>query len=430
MIEDGDDFINGLLMEFGQTAVDEQPMRHQEDFRSPEAVIERARKYVAKMPVAVSGDNGSGKTFNVACVLVKGFELPTEDALEILREYSDRCDPPWSEHELQHKINDAARAKGSSGYLRNAKTDNWERIPIPEHRLPPQRQQKPERAKPAKNTMAAVVEKAIEHSKQGHKALIDLGIPELNAAIGGGVEFGEMLLIAARPSHGKSAMALQMISAMTAKGIRCAFVSEEMTELMIGKRVLQFAQPMPSHMWAGQSDALIEKMGQYFANREECYIIENCRTVENVCDQIRELAKNDGVKAVVVDYVQLLQSSGSRYETVTQNSVALRQVCTETGVLLIALAQMSRAIEGRDSFVPKTSDLKESGQLEQDADVILFLVWPWKLDANQPKFEYHIYAAKNRNREVVNHVVSCEFDPARQRIRAARPETNYDEFAN
>jgi replicative DNA helicase len=124
----------------------------------------------------------------------------------------------------------------------------------------------------------------------------------------------------------------------------------------------------------------------------------------------------------VVDYVQLLASSGNRFETVTANSVILRKVCTETGVLMIVLAQMSRAIEGRDSFVPKTSDLRESGQLEQDADVLLFLVWPWKLDSEKPKEEYLVFVAKNRNREIVDVVVKCTFDPARQKISGAGPK--------
>ena len=95
-------------------------------------------------------------------------------------------------------------------------------------------------------------------------------------------------------------------------------------------------------------------------------------------------------------------------------------------MLLIVLAQMSRAIEGRDSFIPKTSDLRESGQLEQDADVLLFLVWPWKLDSEKPKEEYVVFVAKNRNREIVDVVVQCRFDPARQKISGAGPtEENY-----
>jgi replicative DNA helicase len=222
-------------------------------------------------------------------------------------------------------------------------------------------------------------------------------------------------MIAARPSHGKSAMALQMIDQMTSDGIQCAFFSEEMNSLTVGKRVLQFVVATPETMWNSNRQKIETDVDAHFQDRAECEVIENCRTAERVAEEIRELAAN-GVKAVVVDYVQLLSSSGNRFETVTANSVILRKVCSETGVLLIVLAQMSRAIEGRDSFIPKTSDLRESGQLEQDADVLLFLVWPWKLNSEKPREEYVVFVAKNRNREIVDVCVQCRFDAARQRI--------------
>lgn len=422
----GNALITDILSEYGSA----QPLEyhHQRDFRSEDAVVERAAKYVEKMPSAISGENGHARTFHVACVLVKGFELTTEQAMSILRDYNARCDPPWTEHELQHKLDDAQKATGQSGYLRNAKPDRWDSVTVPEYREPKPKQkptEKVERSKPTRRSLRDAVKQSIEHSATGKKNLIDLGIPALNRAIGGGAEFGEMIMIAARPSHGKSAMALQMIDQMTADGIPCAFFSEEMNALTVGKRVLQYVVSTPETLWNANRPKIEADVESHFQSRAECEVIENCRTAERVAEEIRELAAK-GVKAVVVDYVQLLSSSGNRFETVTANSVILRKVCTETGVLLIVLAQMSRAIEGRDSFVPKTSDLRESGQLEQDADVLLFLVWPWKLDSEKPKNEYVVFVAKNRNREIVDVVVQCNFDPARQKISGAGPtEENY-----
>lgn len=416
----GNALISDMLDAYGSA----QPMdyHHQRDFRSEDAVVERAAKYVEKMPSAVSGENGSAKTYHVACVLVKGFELSSDQAMSILKEFNARCDPPWSDYELQHKMDDAQKASGQSGYLRNAKPERWEAVQVPEYQPPVEKKQKakPEQSKPTRQTLRDAVAKSIEHSAAGKKNLINLGIPDLNKAVGGGVEFGEMIMIAARPSHGKSAIALQMIDQMTADGIPCAFFSEEMNSLTVGKRVLQFVTPVPETLWKDNRTKIESQVGQHFDTRAECEVVENCRTAERIADEIREMAKR-GVKAVVVDYVQLLASSGNRFETVTANSVILRKVCTETGVLMIVLAQMSRAIEGRDSFIPKTSDLRESGQLEQDADVLLFLVWPWKLDSEKPKEEYLIFVAKNRNREIVDVVVKCTFEPARQKISGAGP---------
>jgi KaiC/GvpD/RAD55 family RecA-like ATPase len=424
----GNALISDMLNAYGAA----QPLEyhHQRDFRSEDAVVERASKYVEKMPAAVSGDNGHAKTYHVACVLLKGFELSTAQAMEVLKEYNARCDPPWSDYELQHKIDDAAKASGQSGYLRNAKPERWETVSVPEYRPPAEKKQKakPEQPKPTRQTLRDAVARSIQHSAAGKKNLINLGIPDLNRAIGGGAEFGEMIMIAARPSHGKSAIALQMIDQMTADGIPCAFFSEEMNSLTVGKRVLQFVTAAPETMWNVQRAKIESDVASHFSTRAECEVVENCRTAEKIAEEVREMAKR-GVKAVVVDYVQLLASSGNRFETVTANSVILRKVCTETGVLMIVLAQMSRAIEGRDSFVPKTSDLRESGQLEQDADVLLFLVWPWKLDSEKPKEEYLVFVAKNRNREIVDVVVKCKFDPARQKISGAGPKEESYEWA-
>ncbi len=78
------------------------------------SVYERAQKYVSKMDAAVSGANGHAATFAVAKALVDGFALSKEDALAILREYNERCSPPWKEHELLHKVNTVT---SSTGYL-------------------------------------------------------------------------------------------------------------------------------------------------------------------------------------------------------------------------------------------------------------------------------------------------------------------------
>lgn len=84
------------------------------------SLIERAQKYVAKMPPAVSGQNGHGATFHVACVLVQGFGLTPAQAMPLLQEFNLRCEPPWKERELRHKLDGAEKAFNSDkgrGYL-------------------------------------------------------------------------------------------------------------------------------------------------------------------------------------------------------------------------------------------------------------------------------------------------------------------------
>lgn len=85
--------------------------------RSPGDRIERARRYVARMPAAVAGQGGHRALWLVALAVVRGFALELEDALDVLRDYSTRCVPPWSERELLHKVADATRADAPLGYL-------------------------------------------------------------------------------------------------------------------------------------------------------------------------------------------------------------------------------------------------------------------------------------------------------------------------
>jgi hypothetical protein len=74
-------------------------------------VTERASRYVAALPAAISGARGHDAHFRVACVLINGFALPDEHAWPILREYNARCLPPWSEHELRHKLAEAYKVQ-------------------------------------------------------------------------------------------------------------------------------------------------------------------------------------------------------------------------------------------------------------------------------------------------------------------------------
>lgn len=88
------------------------------DYGQPQSkIIERARAYVAKMDAAISGQGGHDQTYTVACRLVLGFALSEESAWPVLLEYNQRCEPPWSEGELRHKLRDALKHEGPRGDL-------------------------------------------------------------------------------------------------------------------------------------------------------------------------------------------------------------------------------------------------------------------------------------------------------------------------
>jgi archaellum biogenesis ATPase FlaH len=395
-------------------------------WHSEAAVIERARQYLAKCPPAVSGQNGSAACYRVACVLRRGFGLTMDEAFDAIRDWNAACEPPWSEHELRHKLKDAEKADGPLNYLRATKPENFERVKVPAYSQPKAKKTEPQET-PAEERIVRTTlrEAAMEHLarlQDGTPKLIRTGIQELDYAVGGGFEFGEMVVVGARPGHGKSAFAMQALDYMIASGTPCAMMSEEMSKLMLGKRITQLASDIPEHEWAAKFNSLTGQLERHFSNRAECHIVQHTRDVYTMAEEIGTLVKTEGVRIVCVDYLQLLKNAKkSRYEIVTESSVVLRQCCSENKVLMFALAQIGRGLESRESFIPNMSDLKESGQIEQDADVVLFLVWPHKIQSSESVDDYWLYVAKNRSRETKRYTIQMRFEASRQRIVSAGP---------
>lgn len=391
------------------------------EWRSESAVIDRARKYLQKMEVSVSGQDGHGKAFKAACVLVLGFELSQDDALQLLREWNQGCQPPWSERELLHKVESAGQQNGERGYLRNVAPQNYHHVPVPEYRPAKKKVDEPV-ANIQVTTMEEAARRYHERLTAGNIKLIDLGLPDLDYALGGGVEAGEMIIFAGRPSHGKSMTAQQVAQNFTAAGTPVVFISEEMSHLAIGKRAIQYASAVPGEYWGIKNEAVANDISTHFAERKPCYIIEGCRTVDRVAEQIRHHVDEFGAGLAIVDYAQQLAGiSKNRHEEIARVSRTLKHVGSECNIPMIVLAQMSRDIEKRPQFIPVMSDLKESGQLEQDADVIVFMVWPFKIDPSKDRDEYLMFVAKNRNRPINETCVKCKFIPQRQQLVYVRP---------
>jgi replicative DNA helicase len=395
-------------------------------------LIERARAYVAKMAPAISGASGHDQTFKVACVLKMGFALDDSDALALIREWNTGCQPPWSERELLHKIKQAGNQPGARGYLSEARPESYEKI-----RIPSSYKEKPEAAEQVDEpneikTLADAAREYLQTLADGTQDLVKLGIPDLDDAMGGGVAYGEMVIFAARPSHGKSAIALQIVHNATANGLPALFVSEEMSALALGKRTVQFASNIKEPQWQLNPDDVESDVERHFRQRAPAYIIESTGTAERCKELVEKAVDEKGVKLIVVDYAQLLGSvkTKSEYDKYTETSKMLRRLASTKQIVAIVLVQLNRGIEGRNIFVPTMADIKGSGQFEQDADVIVGQVWPYKIDGSEPPSKYCFYVLKNRNREIVKMFVECEFVPSRQKVVAKEIEVKdfYDSY--
>jgi replicative DNA helicase len=395
-----------------------QPTICGRDVASHTPLVERAAKYLAKMDASVSGSGGHNTAWRAACAMVQGFGLSPGDAFQLLAsDWNQRCKPPWSVKELNHKIKQAGEAPGQRGYLADATPDQWEKIVLRIGKLPAEASESVGVEPVRRTTLASAASDYVQQLATGTIPLIETGIPELDKAIGGGVAPGEMVIVAARPSHGKSAIALQMVHHMTRRGVAAVIVSEEMSSLALGKRAVQFAIDMPEREWKENHSEVADQLKDHFATRKDAIILESCGTVERVVAEVEKAVAESDAGVVVVDYVQLLKAKGNgRYEQVTAASQEMRRLASRLNVAVIVLAQLSRKVEERKKFLPMASDLKETGQLEQDADVIILGVWPHRIDAANPPEDYQFFVVKNRNRAIVNGAFQCRFEPERQRL--------------
>lgn len=410
-----------------QTAIDSllasRPVKHipkTDKTVTEQDIVERASRYVARMPAAVSGARGHDRTYHVACVLVLGFGLDDSDAMAVLLEYNQRCEPPWSEKELQHKIDGAKKESGDRNFLRFAARDEIYAVRVPQYS---ESQQKPGPTVSV-GSLHEAANQYLDTIREGRTTLIETGVPGLDAALAGGLDPGEMMIMAARPSHGKSAVALQIVHHWTSIGLPTLFVSEEMSALSLGKRAIQFASQIHQHYWTASLDKVQQHVAEHFASRAPCFIAEGCRNIAKVYDVVKKQVEQNQIKCLVVDYAQLLDGQGgNRFEKISNVSVGLRRIASEFKLVTVVLCQLNRAIEAREHFLPKMSDIRETGQLEQDADVIVFNVWPWKVDPKQEKYRYQFFVCKNRNREIAHNHVDCTFDPSRQMFLDAESAT-------
>lgn len=423
------DELNALVNQFWP----DEPMGPAQSvqYHSDDAAVERARKYLSKVPPAVSGQSGHDQTFIAACRLILGFGLSEQVTLQLLGEWNQTCQPMWSDRELLHKVQDAQKQTGPRNYLRNVQPQNWSKIKLPDY--------KPSAPKhePKMTTLVDATRKYIEQLRSGTSELIELGLGDVDYAIAGGVERGELVILAARPSHGKSAIALQCVHTWTLNARPCLIISEEMSAMALGKRTLQHISAVPEEHWRTSLKELDTDLDYYASNRAPGIIAESCGTTEAAIEQIEKAVTEQKIQCVVVDYAQILRGYGkTRYEQITATSIALKQLAGKHNLVVLLLCQLSREIEKRTQFKPVMSDIKETGQLEQDADVILFSVWPHRIDSSKPPEEFQFFVGKNRNRRINQPAVTCRFKPSRQMIlpQAAKDMKNYqpafDNFNN
>jgi replicative DNA helicase len=211
---------------------------------------------------------------------------------------------------------------------------------------------------------------------------VTTGFMDLDTLLATGLKRGDLVIVAARPSLGKTSLVLNFAkSASERQTATVAFFSIEMAAEQLVQRMLAIESGVDSARLAfGQhSDRDERKISQALGVLSDLSIYFDdsaMLTVAEMRAKARRLQLERGLDLVVVDYLQLMQSgtrNENRVQEVSYVSRSLKQLARDLDVPVVACSQLSRASEIRSSNVPQLSDLRESGSIEQDADVVMFI---------------------------------------------------------
>ena len=226
-----------------------------------------------------------------------------------------------------------------------------------------------------------------------------------------GLHSGEMVIIGGRPSMGKTSFLLQLAWQVEAPAL---IISAEMSRQAIGERLISHVSGVPMRKIKAKrttaADNLKAKEALELISKKEIYISDESRvTPEVIAGEIEALAKmgeNYTSPCIFIDYLQLLSMTnfyGSGEIEVAAISRELKAIAKETTARFVVASQLNRANEQRENHTPRMSDLRGSGSIEQDADVILLLHRPsyYRIadedpDANDDGQAF-VYIAKNRS---------------------------------
>jgi replicative DNA helicase len=266
---------------------------------------------------------------------------------------------------------------------------------------------------------------AAQHAGERDLEGLDIGFADLNA-LTGGLHASDLIVLAARPSMGKSALALQMAvaAARAHEALPVAVFTLEMSNAQLALRLLCAearvdAQRVRRGFTSQAEWARLWEASERLHALPLLFDESAALTPLDVRARAKRLQLEQGLGMIVVDYLQLLTPSrrkDNRVQEVSEISRELKVLAKDLDVPVLALSQLSRAVEGRRPPVPQLSDLRDSGTIEQDADVVLFLDRGDLHEPNRPEAGTRLILAKQRNGPL--GTVKLRFDGASVRFDA------------
>ena len=212
---------------------------------------------------------------------------------------------------------------------------------------------------------------------------LNIGFDKLDDMLGG-LEGGDLIVIGARPAVGKSALVTQIASNLSKQGKRIGFYNLEMQNKQVYERFIVsesgigLTRLRRAINFLGDEKERFDKANETLEKSENIVITSSGSKTVN---DIRSESKHMDYDIIIIDYMQLIKSEttyrGNRAAEVGEISRSLKSLAMELNIPIIALSQLNRASEGRDTKEPAMSELREAGNIEQDASVIILL---WNLD--------------------------------------------------
>ncbi len=266
------------------------------------------------------------------------------------------------------------------------------------------------------------------HKDKGKIRGVPTGFKDLDNTLAG-LQRSDLFILAARPSMGKTALALNIAHNVSIGANEPVLIfSLEMSKEQLVDRLLSMESGVDA--WAlrtgNLTDADFEKIGQAMGQLSEAKIFIDDTpgiTVSDLRTKARREAHQHKLGLIIVDYLQLMSGGskfggeGNRVQEISEISRGLKGIARELNVPLIALSQLSRSVESRNPQIPQLADLRESGSIEQDADVVAFIYREdyYKPDTDR-KHVTDILIKKHRNGPT--GTIELYFDAEKQRFRS------------
>lgn len=259
---------------------------------------------------------------------------------------------------------------------------------------------------------AKLYKELVEKSKSGDRDIVPTHFRNIDKMIGGFCN-SDLILIAARTSMGKSSLMLNLAKNQAKLGKSVAIFSLEMSDDLLRQRFVSDISEIESNKMQSKmfSESDLQKMAHGFEVLDKLPIFindSNDVTVYQIKSDCRRMKQTHGLNIVYIDYVQFMVNTADRQLSVQQQIPAitkqLKSLAKELKIPIVLLCQLNRDVESRENKLPRMSDLKDSGSLEQDADIVMFLHRDDYYNKNKyTEFEEEdtkLFIAKNRNGKV------------------------------